>query len=70
MKLQGLGEAHSDDDVLVLEVGPKSRPLALYSRDGRLTAVVGFSAGAFVFKLADLIVARAPVADAVALLKG
>lgn len=70
VKLQGLGEVHSDDDVLMLEAGAKSRPLALYSRDGRLTAVVGFSAGAFVFKLKDLIVARAPVADAVTLLEG
>ncbi len=68
VKLQGFGQTHTDDDVLVLEVGPKSRPLALYSRDGRLTAVVGFSAGAFVYKLKDLVEAQAPVAEAVTLL--
>ncbi|MCW2501052.1 MAG: FAD-dependent oxidoreductase [Frankiales bacterium] len=66
VKLQGLGHARPDDDVQVLEVGPKSRPLALYSRAGRLTGVVGFSASKFVMQLRAQVAAGAPVAEVVA----
>jgi 3-phenylpropionate/trans-cinnamate dioxygenase ferredoxin reductase subunit len=68
VKLQGLGVARSDDDVQVVTVGPKEKPLALYSRDGRLTGVVGFSAAAFVFRLRQQVEDGAPIADALAAL--
>jgi 3-phenylpropionate/trans-cinnamate dioxygenase ferredoxin reductase subunit len=51
VKLQGVGRVQAGDDVRVVEVGPRHRPLALYSRDGVLTAAVGFSAAAFVMRL-------------------
>lgn len=70
VKLAGLGSVAADDDVQVVEVGPRSRPLAVYSRDGRLTGVVGFSAGAAVMKLREEIAARAPVSDVLATLAG
>ncbi|MGZ6826814.1 MAG: NAD(P)/FAD-dependent oxidoreductase, partial [Mycobacteriales bacterium] len=66
VKLQGLGEAHPGDDVQVVEAGPKKRPLALYSRGGRLVAVVGFSAGPVVFRLREAVLAGTPVAEVVA----
>ena len=69
LKLQGLGEARSDDDVQVVTVGPRAKELALYSRDGLLTGVVGFSAGAFVFKLRDHVSRSAPVAEVLAFLE-
>lgn len=51
LKLQGVGLPGVDDDVEVVEAGPRSRPVALYSRDGVLTGVVGFSAAAVVMRL-------------------
>ena len=51
VKLQGVGLVQPGDQVQVVEVGPRQRPLALYSRDGVLTAAVGFSAAAFVMRL-------------------
>jgi 3-phenylpropionate/trans-cinnamate dioxygenase ferredoxin reductase subunit len=66
VKLQGLGTVAADDDVEVVEVGPRSRPLAVYSRDGLLTGVVGFSAGAAVMKLRAQISEHAPVAGVLA----
>jgi 3-phenylpropionate/trans-cinnamate dioxygenase ferredoxin reductase subunit len=69
LKLQGLGEARSDDDVQVVAVGPRSKQIALYSRDGLLTGVVGFSAGAFVFKLRELVTRKAPIAEVLAFLE-
>jgi 3-phenylpropionate/trans-cinnamate dioxygenase ferredoxin reductase subunit len=68
LKLQGLGEARADDDVQVVTVGPRSKELALYSRSGLLTGVVGFSAGAFVFKLRDHVSRNAPLAEVLAFL--
>ena len=68
VKLQGLGEARSDDDVEVVTAGPKQKELALYSREGRLTGVVGFSAGPLVFKLRDAVSTHAPLAEAKAAL--
>jgi 3-phenylpropionate/trans-cinnamate dioxygenase ferredoxin reductase subunit len=69
VKLQGLGVARSDDDVQILTVGPKQKALAIYSRDGRLTGVVGFSAAAFVFRLRQHVEDGAPVAEALAALQ-
>lgn len=56
LKLQGLGAPGPGDDVHLIKWGPKSRTIALYHRDGRLTGAVGFSAAAAVVKLrADII---------------
>jgi 3-phenylpropionate/trans-cinnamate dioxygenase ferredoxin reductase subunit len=70
VKLQGLGALAGDDEVVVVEVGARSRPLAVYSRAGRITGVVGFSAGAAVMRLKPDIVAGAAVADVLASLTG
>ena len=51
VKLQGVGLPAADDQVTMLEVGPRNRPLALYSREDVLTGAVGFSAAAAVMKL-------------------
>lgn len=56
VKLQGLGQVEPGDDVVVVEAGARKRPLAVYSRGGRLTGVVGFSNAAAVFALKDRIV--------------
>ena len=66
LKLQGLGWVEPGDDVALIEVGPKSRTLALYSRESRLTGVVGFSAAAAVMRLRPDIVAGTPVAEVLA----
>ena len=55
VKLQGLGLIEPGDDVVVVEAGARKRPLALYSRAGRLTGVVGFSNAAAVFALRERI---------------
>ena len=68
VKLQGLGAVAADDEVVFREVGPRSRPLAVYSRAGRLTGVVGFSAGAAVMRLKPEIAAGAPVDEVLATL--
>lgn len=65
VKLQGVGLPADDDDVTMLEVGARKRPLALYSRDGLLTGAVGFSAAAAVMRLRDRI--GVPAAEAVTL---
>jgi 3-phenylpropionate/trans-cinnamate dioxygenase ferredoxin reductase subunit len=64
VKLQGVGTPSPDDDVVMREVGARSRPLAVYSRDGRLTGAVGFSAAVAVMRLRDDVTSGAPV-DAV-----
>jgi 3-phenylpropionate/trans-cinnamate dioxygenase ferredoxin reductase component len=51
VKLQGLGRVAPDDAVVVVEAGSRKRPLAVYSRDGRVTGVVGFSNAAAVMGL-------------------
>jgi len=66
LKLQGVGLPGPDDDVQVLQVGPRSRPLALYSRDARLTGVVGFSAAAFVARLREAVLEGAALEEVVA----
>ena len=68
VKLQGLGLAAPGDDVEVVEVGPKSRPLAVYSRGGRVTAVVGFSAAAVVMRLRPDVMRGTPVGEVLAAL--
>ena len=70
VKLQGLGTVAADDDVVIVEVGPRSRPLAVYSREGRLTGVVGFSAGGAVMKLRAEIAEGRAVEDVLAVLGG
>ncbi|MGB8651138.1 MAG: FAD-dependent oxidoreductase [Mycobacteriales bacterium] len=68
VKLQGIGHPAPDDEVQVVQVGPKQRPLALYSRAGRLTGAVGFSAGAFVMRLRPQVLAGAPLDEVLAAL--
>jgi 3-phenylpropionate/trans-cinnamate dioxygenase ferredoxin reductase subunit len=51
VKLQGLGTPAAEDDVELVQWGPKLRTIAVYSREGRLTGVVGFSAAAAVMRL-------------------
>jgi 3-phenylpropionate/trans-cinnamate dioxygenase ferredoxin reductase subunit len=55
VKLQGLGMIEPGDDVVLVEAGPRKRTVALYSRGGTLTGVVGFSAAAVVFGLKERI---------------
>lgn len=55
VKLQGLGRIEPGDDVVVVEAGARKRPLAVYSRDGVVSGVVGFSNAAAVFALKDKI---------------
>jgi len=66
LKLQGLGWAAADDDLELLRVGPQQRLLALYSRDGRLTGAVGFSAARAVMRLRGPLMQSASLADAIA----
>jgi 3-phenylpropionate/trans-cinnamate dioxygenase ferredoxin reductase subunit len=66
IKLQGLGSPAPGDQVHVIKWGQKERTVALYSRDGRLTGVVGFSAPAAVMKSRADIAAGTPVADVLA----
>jgi 3-phenylpropionate/trans-cinnamate dioxygenase ferredoxin reductase subunit len=61
VKLQGLGAFSASDEVEWLTVGPRQRPLALYSYAGYLTGAVGFSAGAAVMGLRDAIIERRAV---------
>ena len=63
IKLQGLGTPGPDDEVHLVTWGPKSRTVAFYARDHRLTGVVGFSAAAAVMKLRADIAAGSPVGD-------
>jgi 3-phenylpropionate/trans-cinnamate dioxygenase ferredoxin reductase subunit len=66
LKLQGLGTVSGDDQVDWRDVGPRQRPLAVYSRDGVVTGAVGFSAGAAVMRLKPLIAQRAALEDVLA----
>jgi 3-phenylpropionate/trans-cinnamate dioxygenase ferredoxin reductase subunit len=67
LKLQGVGTPSPDDEVVELEVGPRSRPLAVYSRDGRVTGAVGFSAAAAVMRLRDAVTDGTALDEALAL---
>ncbi|MGD0702299.1 MAG: FAD-dependent oxidoreductase [Trebonia sp.] len=66
IKLQGLGAPGPDDDVHVINWGPKARTVALYARDGRLTGVVGFSAAAAVMRSRADITAGADLSEVLA----
>jgi 3-phenylpropionate/trans-cinnamate dioxygenase ferredoxin reductase subunit len=66
VKLQGLGSATAEDSVDWRDVGPRQRPLAVYSRDGRVTGAVGFSAGAAVMRLKPMIAAGADLDEVLA----
>ncbi|MCW2495114.1 FAD-dependent oxidoreductase [Jatrophihabitans sp.] len=70
LKLQGLGSPSADDDVEVLQWGPKARTVAVYSRNGALTGVVGFAAAAAIMRLRGEIEAGADVAGVIASLRG
>jgi 3-phenylpropionate/trans-cinnamate dioxygenase ferredoxin reductase component len=63
LRLQGLGRPRPDDKVHLLEWGPRARPVALYSRGGRLTGAVGFSAAGCVMGLRDDIDHAVPVQE-------
>ncbi|MCU1587916.1 MAG: pyridine nucleotide-disulfide oxidoreductase [Frankiales bacterium] len=66
LKLTGLGT--TSEDVTVVEVGPRQRPLAVYSSGGRVTGVVGMSAGGAVMNLRDAVSAHHPVDEVLAAL--
>lgn len=70
VKLQGVGLPHVDDDVQVVQVGPRKRSVALYSRAGMVTGAVGFSAAAAVMRLRPLVQQGVGVADALHSLEG
>ena len=63
LRIQGIGSPAPDDTTHLITWGPKERPVALYSRVGRLTGAVGFGAPAAVMRLGPDITAGAPVAD-------
>jgi 3-phenylpropionate/trans-cinnamate dioxygenase ferredoxin reductase subunit len=66
-KFQMLGRPQPDDDVTLLRVGPDgSRLLAVYGRDGRVTAVLGASAPKWVMRMRNLIAQGGPYDEALA----
>ena len=66
-KFQVLGRPHPDDEVTLLKVGPGAdRLLAVYGRDGRVTAVLGASAPRWVMRMRGAIRDGLPFAQAVA----
>jgi 3-phenylpropionate/trans-cinnamate dioxygenase ferredoxin reductase subunit len=66
-KFQVLGRPHQDDEVTLLRVGPDAdRLLAVYGRDGRVTAVLGASAPRWVMRMRGAIRDGMPYAEAVA----
>jgi 3-phenylpropionate/trans-cinnamate dioxygenase ferredoxin reductase subunit len=70
VKIQCLGRPHNDDDVDLLKWGPHQRTLAVYSRAGRVTGVLGFSAAPAVMRTRDAIGCRQQVTDVLADLPG
>ncbi|TFV88883.1 FAD-dependent oxidoreductase [Blastococcus sp. CT_GayMR16] len=66
-KLQILGMPHPDDQVTLLRVGPDAdRLLAVYGRDGVVTAVLGAAAPRWVMRMRPLLRDGAPYEDALA----
>ncbi|SHH03798.1 Reductase C-terminal [Jatrophihabitans endophyticus] len=65
-KIQALGFVDPADDVHV--ASPGGRTVLVYSRSGRLTALVGFSAARHVMRLRSAVADRAPVEEVLALL--
>jgi 3-phenylpropionate/trans-cinnamate dioxygenase ferredoxin reductase subunit len=68
VKIQALGHVDAEDEVELLT--PGGRSVLLYSRNGKVTAVVGFSAARFVMKLRPLIASGADAAQVRAQLQG
>jgi 3-phenylpropionate/trans-cinnamate dioxygenase ferredoxin reductase subunit len=64
--LQGLGHPSPDDDVALLAWGPKARPVAVYSSQGRLTGLVGFSAARAIMRLRPEVAAGVDAAEVLA----
>jgi 3-phenylpropionate/trans-cinnamate dioxygenase ferredoxin reductase subunit len=65
VKIQSLGVPEGDADVRMFDIND-TKQLALYSRDGKLTAAVGFSAPSFVMKMRPLLATEASIDDATA----
>lgn len=70
VKLQGLGSPATDDDVELVSWGPQSRLVAVYSKGGRLTGLVGFSAAGAILRLRPEIASGADVEDVLKRLAG
>jgi 3-phenylpropionate/trans-cinnamate dioxygenase ferredoxin reductase subunit len=66
VKIQGIGFIDASDQVDELTV--RDRSVLLYSRDGIVRAVVGFSIPAAVMRTKPLIERRAPVSEVIKLL--
>jgi NADPH-dependent 2,4-dienoyl-CoA reductase/sulfur reductase-like enzyme len=69
-KIQSVGYPEPDDDVELLRVGKRERLLALYHRQGTLTAAVGFSAAAAVMKVRTLLASGVTLDEARAAVAG
>jgi 3-phenylpropionate/trans-cinnamate dioxygenase ferredoxin reductase subunit len=66
-KLQMLGRPEPDDDVTLLHVGPnEDKLLAVYGREGRVTAVFGIGAARWVMRMRPLLAEQASYDDAIA----
>jgi 3-phenylpropionate/trans-cinnamate dioxygenase ferredoxin reductase subunit len=64
-KFQLLGLPSPDDDVELIAVGPDgTRTLAVYGREGRVTAVLGLSAPKWVMRMRSLLAERAAYDEA------
>lgn len=66
LKLQGLGATGNGQDVIICSVGPKNRPLGLYSLQGKLSGAVGFGVTRQLMKMRTLLDASTPIEEAVA----
>jgi hypothetical protein len=67
-KLQMLGRPDADDEVTVLQVGPKAdRLLAVYGRGGRVTGAFGIGAARWVMRMRPLLAEQASYGDALEL---
>jgi NADPH-dependent 2,4-dienoyl-CoA reductase/sulfur reductase-like enzyme len=69
-KIQSVGYPDPADDVELLRVGKRDRLMALYSRDGKLTAAVGFSVAAAVMKVRTLLIGGVSLDEARAAVGG
>jgi NADPH-dependent 2,4-dienoyl-CoA reductase/sulfur reductase-like enzyme len=69
-KIQSVGYPEPEDDVELLRVGKRERLFALYHREGKLTAAVGFSAAAAVMKVRTLLASGVTLDEARAAVAG
>lgn len=69
LKIQSLGWTSGSDERRVLTVGPKSRRVVLYGRQGQLWGVAGVNAAAIVRRQHEAIAAHAPLDDIEAALR-